>query len=268
MLHNCGLYHSELGWIKVNSQSGEVSRWPEVNRLNAETERKTAIIAKAITDTIADELYIGGKLTASLEELLLKFVPLFVDSIYKPMLLQAFGIGSSRYIDMARREGFESNGYIFTANDTYVQAVEEYGLERVKELVFVHNRDRIREIITDGTNQGLSSDAIRAMIRSEFTKDQIWKYNRLTRSETAIGIDQSIITNARKDGANWVEWSSSLRPCPICLNYSGKIWRTGFNPRVVYDSHPHCLCTLKPIFNLRNRKVQEDFKPDHNFQYR
>lgn len=141
-------------------------------------------------------------------------------------------------------------------NNLYLNRIRKESLKRVRAKIGKEYLKEIKEILQQGAEQGLNPLRIGSMLHKRIGEGQAWYWNRMARSETAIALDAAFVAEANQDGVPYEQWSTGANPCPICAALDGKIWRVGEGPRVVYDTHPHCLCVKYPYIANTNA-VQE-----------
>lgn len=131
-------------------------------------------------------------------------------------------------------------------NNLYLDKIRKESLKRVRNKIGVQYKKEILEILQQGAEQGLNPLRIGSLLHKRVGEGQAWYWNRMARSETAIALDAAFVAEANQDGVPFEQWSTGANPCPVCAALDGKIWRVGEGPRVVYDTHPHCLCVKYP----------------------
>lgn len=144
-------------------------------------------------------------------------------------------------------------GVIPDWQNLYLMQIRKNSLARLKTKLGKDYLKEVFEILQQGAEQGLNPLRIGSMIHKRVGEGQAWYWNRLTRSETAIALDAAFVAEANNDGVPYEQWSTGGNPCPICAALDGKIWRVGEGPRVVYDTHPHCLCVKYPYIGSTDR---------------
>lgn len=189
--------------------------------------------------------------------------------IYQYHTLEGFSIGLNKTRGQVEKELPDSVELPPPLNPTleneYLAKLTADGLKRIKTKIGREYKKRILEILKEGAEQGLNPLRIASQLHREVGEGQMWYWNRLARSEIALALDSAFVAEAKNDGVPYERWSTSANPCAICAAYDGKIWKVGEGPRVVYDTHPHCLC-VKYVYIQKPQTIQSSF--DHReFSY-
>jgi len=168
--------------------------------------------------------------------------------IYQYHILSGFSIG----VDKTRAEiekELPSPPPPVTVNleNLYVAKITDEGLKRIQTKIGKQYKKEILSILETAAEQGLNPLQTARNLHNAIGEGQMWYWNRIARSETALALDAAFVAESKNAGVPYEKWSTSGNPCPICAPLDGKIWRVGEGPRVIYGTHPHCLC-VKYIF--------------------
>lgn len=205
------------------------------------------ILKRVLSEFIGSVCGSGGKLNFSD----LPIYPFYVTS--------AFNIGLEKTRDSIEKSVDNPEllpaAVVADADNLYLGKIISEGLKRVRTQIGTKYKKQILKIIEDGVSEGLSPLVIARDLHNAVGEGQMWYWNRLARSEVSIALDAAFVNESMNDGIPYEKWSTSANPCPICAALDGKIWRVGEGPRVVYDTHPHCLCVKYPYI-LHPESVQ------------
>jgi hypothetical protein len=168
--------------------------------------------------------------------------------IYQYHILSGFSIG----VDKTRAEiekELPNPPPPVTVNleNLYVAKITDEGLKRIQTKIGKQYKKEILSILETAAEQGLNPLQTARNLHNAIGEGQMWYWNRIARSETALALDAAFVAESKNAGVPYEKWSTTGNPCPICAPLDGKIWRVGEGPRVIYGTHPHCLC-VKYIF--------------------
>jgi hypothetical protein len=110
------------------------------------------------------------------------------------------------------------------------------------------NYDGVLEGLDDLIERNVSPLQIGRYLHQNIGEGSAWWWNRLSRSELVLALNDAFYDSAQKYGVPMVRWSASPTACDICLFFDGKVWKIGENPSPVTSSHPHCQCTLESVY--------------------
>ena len=162
--------------------------------------------------------------------------------------LNAFATGLQKTLEQIEEHRDDAVLAPLDYGNPYLAKFTQEGMARIKTKLAQQYRPLVEQILRAGIERGDNPLAIAREIHRRVGEGQLWYWQRLARSETAIALDAAFQSEASVNGVQYEKWSTSANPCPICAPLDGKIWRLGEGPRVVYDTHPHCLCVKYAFF--------------------
>lgn len=222
---------------QIQDQRTWTSRFAEMfvsKQIDPEIERQLDLIF----DIWIQNLIGSGVLPDSLEDL----------PVYHYHTLNSFAIGLQKALGDIQEELDDALLAPANYSNAYLAKLTNDGMTRITTKLFDHYRGLVTAILSEGVAAGDNPLQIAREIHQRVGEGQLWYWNRLARSESAIALDAAFVSEARENGVEHEQWSTASNPCPICAPLDGLIWRTGEGPRVVYDTHPHCLCTKYAYF--------------------
>ena len=87
---------------------------------------------------------------------------------------------------------------------------------------------------------------------------QLWQWLRIARSEPVLAYNAAFDEQSKAAGVNYEEWNCASGACDICLAFDGRVWRLGFGPQPVSDTHPHCTLSDTKIVTYDGLKEIKD----------
>ena len=136
----------------------------------------------------------------------------------------------------------------------------ERGEALVRHEVSVRYAAEAADEILRGFTEGAGPLEVAKRLHRRVGEGQAWHWNRLARTETAAAVDMGAEDQLKAAKVPYERWRATLGRCPICAALDGKVWAQGEGPRVVWDTHPHCLCVRVPVIRLgRDDVVQGRF---------
>ena len=180
----------------------------------------------------------------------------------------AFGIGLDKTRGQVERASDSVSSLppalVPSWDNAYLKKIRKDSLKRLKAKIGQDYKREIFETLKMGAEEGWHPLDIARRLHRRVGEGQMWYWNRLARSEVAIALDAAFVAEAKNDGVPFEKWSTTGNPCPICAPLDGKIWRVGEGPRVVYDTHPHCLC-VKYVYLDVPGTLQPDFGSEWSY---
>jgi len=168
--------------------------------------------------------------------------------IYQYHTFNSFAVGLQKTLEQLEDEiDHPALAQLSYANQ-YLAKFTRDGMDRIKTKLANEYKPLVQKILEEGFAAGDNPLTIAREIHKRVGEGQLWYWNRLARSESAIALDAAFISEAKANEVEYEEWSAASNACPICAPLDGKIWRLGEGPRVVYDTHPHCLCVKYAYF--------------------
>jgi len=143
--------------------------------------------------------------------------------------------------------------------ETYTQLLATSKYEQV--------RDRIRNVLIEGLQTGLSIDKMGELIKEEFSTLTDWEAERIARTETIRASNMGRLIGYQKsdvvEGKQWIVTYDD-RTCPDCLEMANQkvpLLSKFISPRFgqidVPPLHPNCRCTIVPVIS-KNAILTED----------
>jgi hypothetical protein len=195
-------------------------------------------------------------------------VDIFAATLYKEMLrevvLDALQDGFDRAVIAWEREAARSRAWALanplkrvllevTPQHAWLQGLYDQGFALVKDKIF---RDIVPSL-KDGIVKGIGANKTWTQIASDIYidrgKDDLWKWQRLVRTEMSGAIQKSNIEQYRAMGVGYIKWSAAPGRCAICdaiARENDGYYSLDAAPVIPWQTHPNCRCTALPVSRL------------------
>jgi len=130
----------------------------------------------------------------------------------------------------------------------YLQAVVKDGASRISaELSMAHFKE-INLMLRKMAKEGKHPLSAARWLHKEVGEGKAWWWLRIARSESTLAVNGAFDNAIRAYNIPYEYWDAGGGCCEICDYFDGQEWKAGTGPRPVTDTHPHCLCVIRPKF--------------------
>lgn len=167
------------------------------------------------------------------------------DALLGGYLRLAHAVGVGRAVELS---GATAARFAPTRESPEIRSLLQDAFKRLSKNGRVRLKDQlgdIKEILTQGALDGQSAFTVAKDLSGRFEQYSRYEFERLARTEMAMGSQQGLVDEAKAEGFKMLEHLVSGLACPVCVPFKGK--RVKLSAAVpgenVAPFHVQCLCS-------------------------
>lgn len=156
-------------------------------------------------------------------------------------------------VDIAKKQGVELlqdfERVFIDPENLLIKAYYEKTYNLVTSKISIAARGEVLKAMAEGLANGDTWEDISELIFETVTTAYRYHWQRLVRTEMTIMYYEAFIERYGKMNAKYVQLSTSIGACPICVGLRG-YYTLGKQPELTASTHPNCRCVYNPFFRL------------------
>lgn len=139
-------------------------------------------------------------------------------------------------------------------DDPEFLSILDTGINRISNLSS-DDYDDIKKMFIKLIREGGSAYSLGTKLHKHFG-GQLWRWRMRVDSEMTLCMNRAFQLQSQTSGINYEVWSAAANACDVCAALDGRMWRLGFGPEPVSDTHPRCACHKYGRFEPGKNKVE------------